>query len=51
MNHRANAGLRRGTMQILQDVLYRNHPAVQLYKQAFELTKNMPANQQCGIAL
>jgi hypothetical protein len=51
MNHRANAGLHKETMQILQNVLYYPHPAVQLYRQAFELTKNMPANQQCKIAL
>jgi hypothetical protein len=51
MNHRANAGLNRAIMQILQDVLFRCHPGVQLYKQAFELTKNMPPDQQCRIAL
>ena len=51
MGHRANAGLHRQTMQILQDMLYRLHPGAQLYKQAFELTKNIPPNQFCRIAL
>jgi hypothetical protein len=51
MNHGANAALHRGTMQILQDMLFCLNPAVQLYKQAFELTRNMPADRQCRIAL
>ncbi|KAF8161979.1 hypothetical protein BJ912DRAFT_865204 [Pholiota molesta] len=38
-------------MQTLQDMLHRKHPAVQLYKQAFELTRNFPADQQHTIAL
>ena len=32
-------------------MLYRSHPAIQLYRQAFELTQNMPSEQQCRIAL
>ena len=32
-------------------MLYRFHPAVQLYKQAYELTQNMPLKQQCQITL
>ena len=51
INHTANAALHRGTMQILQDMLYHHHPGVQLYKQAFDLTRNIPANQQCRTAL
>ena len=51
MDHTANAALHRGTMQILQDMLFCHHPGVQLYKQAFDLTKNIPANQHCRIAL
>ena len=38
-------------MQILQDVLYRRHPSVQDYKQAYELTRNLPAEENCRIAL
>ena len=51
MNHRANTGLIRETMQTLQDMLYRHHEGVQLYKQAFKLTRDMDPNQQCLIAL
>ncbi|KDR74073.1 hypothetical protein GALMADRAFT_71234, partial [Galerina marginata CBS 339.88] len=51
MVHPANRTLNREVMRILQDVLYRRHPAVQLYKQAYELTRNMPPEQQCTIAL
>ena len=51
MNHQANIGLNRTVMNVLQDMLYRRHPAVQLYKQAFELTRNMGPDQQCKIAL
>ena len=38
MNNMANSSLHRPTMQTLQDMLYRRHPGVQMYKQAFELT-------------
>ena len=34
MNHPANLDLHIETMQTLQDMLHRQHPAVQLYKQA-----------------
>jgi len=51
MNHLANAALDIGTMQILQDMLYRHHPGVQFYKQALELTQGMGPDQQCKIAL
>ena len=51
MNYQANAGLNKTVMNVLQDMLYRHHPAVQLYKQTFELTKNMGPEQQCKIAL
>ena len=51
MNNRANTSLHRGTMQTLQDMLYRHHPGVQIYKQAFELTQHMGPDQQCKIAL
>ena len=46
-----NARLNAATLGILQDMLYCCHPAVQLYKQAYELTRNMPSKQQCQIAL
>jgi hypothetical protein len=51
MNNTANTSLHTPTMQTLQDMLYRRHPGVQLYKQAFELTQNMGPDQQCRIAL
>ena len=41
MNNRANSDLHRETMQTLQDMLHRCHSAVQLYKQAFEMTQNV----------
>ena len=50
--HAANHDLDRGTMQILQDMLFHHHPSVaMLYKQALELTSNLPRNQQYKIAL
>jgi hypothetical protein len=51
MGHAANHNLDRGTMQILQDTLYNHHPGVEMYKQALELTANMPPEHQCKIAL
>jgi hypothetical protein len=38
MNHPANSDLHIETMQTLQDMLHRHHPAVRLYKQAIEMT-------------
>jgi hypothetical protein len=46
-----NAHLNHHTLVTLQDMLHRCHPAVQMYKQAHELTRNMPPEQQCKIAL
>jgi hypothetical protein len=46
-----NTHLDHHTLVILQDMLHRCHPAVQMYKQAHELTRNMPPEQQCKIAL
>ena len=51
MGHAANHNLDRTVMQILQDTLYRHHPGIEMYKQAYELTRNMPAENQCKIAL
>ena len=42
LNHRLanriNSALDRVTLQTLQDMLYRAHPAVQIYKHAFQIT-------------
>ncbi|KAH9012550.1 hypothetical protein EDB85DRAFT_1877654, partial [Lactarius pseudohatsudake] len=55
LNHRMtnawNSNLDHFTLSILQDMLYRSHPAVQLYEQAYELTSAMPPDQQCQISL
>lgn len=51
MNHPANHNLDRGIMTILQDMLYRRHPGVEKYKQAYEITRDLPPNAQCKIAL
>ena len=51
MNNPINTGLNRIIMRELQDMLRCNHHGVSLYKQAFELTKDMPADHQCKIAL
>ena len=51
MNHTANSVLNRTTMETLQDMLYRRHPGVQLYKQAFQITRDIPLEQPCRIAL
>jgi len=51
MQHKANRGLNRQVMADLQDMLYHLHPATQLYKQAYEITREMPNHQQCRIAL
>jgi hypothetical protein len=46
MNNRYNSALDPATMWELQDVLYHCHPAVQLYKQAAQLTAHLPPDQQ-----
>src|SRR6202020_636764 len=51
MNNRANAALDRRTMQSLQDMLYRKHPSIALYKQAIKLTANLDPAQDCRILL
>ena len=51
MANSRNTTLDRTTMQILQDMLYRHHPSVALYKQAYEITKDLPPDQDCSIAL
>jgi len=51
MQHEANQNLNRQVMAELQDMLYHTHPAIQLYKQAYEITWEMPNHQQCRIAL
>src|SRR6266446_863895 len=51
VQHHANAQLNPQTLRTLQDMLYRSHSAVQLYQQAYELTRDMAPEQQCRIAL
>ncbi len=50
MNHPSNHNLNRDTMAILQDMLFRRHPGVAIYKQAHEITRDLPMDQ-CKIAL
>ncbi len=51
MNHPLNSRLDQATLQELQDMLYRAHPAVQLYRQAHELTAHLPLEQHRTISL
>ena len=51
MAHVRNRTLNRTVMQTLQDMLYRHHPAVQLYKHAFQITQDMAPEQNCSIVL
>jgi hypothetical protein len=51
MVHQANDSLNRSIMQTLQDMLYRRHPSVQLYKHAFQITQGMSPEQNCSIIL
>ena len=51
MANALNAHLDHHTMVTLQNMVYHHHPAVQMYRQAYELTRNMPPEQQCKIAL
>jgi hypothetical protein len=51
MANRNNLTLDRGTMQTLQDMLYRHHTSIQLYRQAHEITRDLPQDQDCTIAL
>ena len=51
MANRWHTQLNHHTLVTLQDMLNHHHPAVQMYKQAHELTRNMPPEQQCKIAL
>ena len=51
MGNKWNKALTPATLGELQDMLYHSHPAVQLYRQAYELTSAMPPEQQCQIAL
>jgi hypothetical protein len=51
MAHEANCRTNREVMQTLQDMLYRKHPGVELYKHAFQITQELPPEQNCTIAL
>ncbi|KAF8230969.1 hypothetical protein L208DRAFT_1472843 [Tricholoma matsutake] len=42
-----NTQLDHHTLVTLQDILHCCHPAAQMYRQAHELTRNMPPEQQC----
>ena len=46
-----NSALDPHTLATLQNMLYTLYPGVQIYKQAFELTRNLPPEQQCRIRL
>ena len=46
-----NFGLQQHVLRELQDMLYRCHPAVRLYKQAWELTAHLPLDHHCTISL
>ena len=46
-----NATLDPGTLRELQDMLWRSHPGVALYKQAYQLSLAIPPERQCRIAL
>ena len=50
-NNSHNFRLDRATLLELQDMLDHLHPAIQLYKQAYELTAHLPVEQQCTISL
>ena len=51
MGHQANSTLHHETMQQLQNMLWRKHSGVQLYRQAYEETHNMGPDEDCNIAL
>lgn len=46
-----NSNLNPGTLRVLQDMLWRSHPGVHHFKQAYVLTEGIPREQQCCIAL
>ena len=46
-----NASLHRPTLRELQDMLWRSHPGVTLYKQAYHVSLAVPPERQCCIAL
>ena len=46
-----NSSLNGATLSQLQEMLATHHPGVQDYKQAFELTRHMPQEQQCQVVL
>src|SRR5260221_5717184 len=51
MGHRWNSGLSRDILATLQDVLFRHHPAAQLYKHAQELIANIPDRDNCELSI
>ena len=51
MTHSANHHLDRSVMQILQDMLWCKHNGVQLYKQTFEIMRQVPPEADCTVKL
>ena len=51
MGQRWNTGLDRNILRTLQDMLYRHHPATQLYRHAKELMANIPEGQDCELSI
>jgi hypothetical protein len=51
MQSRYNTGLDRSTMRNLQNILYRNHPSVLKFKQAYEQLKDIPSDRNFQIGL
>ena len=51
LGHQNNTLLDRIVLNELQNMLIDRHPGVQLYKQAYTLTRHMPPENQCRIAL
>jgi hypothetical protein len=49
MHNQHNRLLDLSTLRSLQDMLYHHYPGVPLYKHAYELTCNMPRENQCRI--
>jgi hypothetical protein len=51
MGNRFNTALDPIILHTLQDMLYNWHPAVQFFKQAYEITLDRPRDQNCMISL
>ena len=51
MGHRWNSGLSRDVLGTLQDMLYRYHPAAELYKHAQELIAGISDEDDCQLSI